>query len=78
MNDNLKRWLRAAAVRSAKTAAQAAIGVIGASTALGAVDWPLAASAAGLAAVVSVLTSIAGVPEVDGGSNVALIAKGGE
>ena len=51
MNDNAKQWLRAAAIRAAKTAAQAAIGTIGASTALGAVDWPLAASAAALAAI---------------------------
>ncbi|WP_080801778.1 holin [Arabiibacter massiliensis] len=78
MNDNLKQWLRAAAVRAAKTAAQAAIGVIGASTALGQVDWALAASGAVLAAVVSLLTSVAGIPEVDRGSSLPSLAKGGE
>ena len=70
--------LRAAAIRAAKTAAQAAIGTIGASTALGAVDWPLAASAAALAAIASLLTSIGGLPEVDGGSTLPSLAKGGE
>ena len=69
MNDNSKQWLRAAAIRATKTAAQAAIGIIGASTALGAVDWPLAASAAALAG---------GLPEVDGGSSLPSLAKGGE
>ena len=68
----------AAAIRAAKTAAQAAIGTIGASTALGAVDWPLAASAAALAAIASLLTSIGGLPEVDGGSTLPSLAKGGE
>lgn len=78
MNDNSKQWLRAAAIRATKTAAQAAIGIIGASTALGAVDWPLAASAAALAAIISLLTSIGGLPEVDGGSSLPSLAKGGE
>lgn len=74
----LKEWALAALVRAVKTAAQAAIGVIGASTAMGGVDWPLAGSAALLAAIVSLLTSVAGVPEVDGGASVARIAKGGD
>lgn len=74
--EKLKQWVVAALVRALKTAAQAAIGVIGASTALGEVDWALAGSAAALAAVVSVLTSVAGIPEVDGGASVAKLAKG--
>lgn len=78
MNDNLKLWLHAAAIRAAKTAAQAVIGIVGASTALGAVDWLLAASAAALAAIVSLLTSVAGIPEVGEGSNLPALAKGGE
>ena len=78
MTDNSRQWLRAAALRATKTAAQAAIGIIGASTALGAVDWPLAASAAVLAAIISLLTSIGGLPEVDGGSSLPSLAKGGE
>lgn len=78
MTDKLAQWAAAAAVRAVKTAAQSALGVIGASVALGEVDWALVASAAALAAIVSVLTSVAGLPEVDGGASVARLAKGGE
>lgn len=76
MSESIKKWAAAAAVRAVKTAAQSALGTIGASVALGDVNWALVGSAAALAAVVSVLTSIAGVPEVDGGASVAQIAKG--
>ena len=75
--ENLKNWAIAAAVRAVKTAAQAALGVIGASAAMGAVDWPLCGSAALLAAVVSVLTSVKGLPEVEDGASVRALAKGG-
>lgn len=65
MSEKTKLWIRAAGVRALKTVAQAAIGAIGAATALRGVDWPLVASTATLAGVVSVLTSIiAGLPEV--------------
>ncbi len=64
--DYLQKWARAAGIRAVKTAAQAAIGAIRASVALGEVDWLLCASAAALAAVLSLLTSVAGLPEVDG------------
>ncbi len=60
-----KRWAKAAGIRAVKTAAQAAVGAIGASAAMGDVDWLLCASAALLAAVLSLLTSIAGLPEVE-------------
>ena len=76
MGNLLAQWAAAAVVRAVKTAAQSALGVIGASVALGDVDWALVGSAAALAAVVSVLTSVAGVPEVDGGASVAKLAKG--
>lgn len=76
--EKLKQWVVAALVRALKTAAQAAIGVIGASTALGEVDWMLAGSAAALAAVVSILTSVAGIPEVGDGASVAKLAKGAD
>lgn len=76
MTDKLAQWAAAAAVRALKTAAQSALGVIGASVALGEVDWALVASAAALAAIVSALTSVAGVPEVDGGASVARLARG--
>ena len=69
------QWIKAAAVRALKTAAQAAVGVIGATTYLGGVDWLLVGSSAGLAAILSVLTSIAGIPEVGDGASVAKLAK---
>ena len=78
MKDAIKQWLRCAGIRALKTAAQAAVVVIGASTALGGVDWALAASSAALAAIVSVLTSVAGIPEVEDGASVRKIAKRGE
>ena len=60
----LLAWLHAASVRAIKTVAQTAVGVIGASTVLSDVDWLFVASAAVLAGVVSMLTSIAGLPEL--------------
>ena len=59
-----KKWLKAAAVRAIKTMAQTAIATIGTSAVLGAVDWMLVLSASALSGVLSVLTSIAGIPEV--------------
>ncbi len=58
------RWWRAAAVRAVRTVAQAAIGAIGAAAVWGEVDWRVVASAAALAGVLSLLTSVAGLPEV--------------
>lgn len=60
-----KQWAKAAAVRALKTACQTAIGVIGAASVMGSVDWLTVGSAALLAAVVSILTSLAGLPEVE-------------
>ena len=60
------KWAKSAAVRAVKTMAQAAIGAIGAAVTLGAVDWRIVGSTAVLAGVVSVLTSVAGIPEVSG------------
>lgn len=57
-------WWIAAGTRALKTVCQTAIGVIGASTMLTAVDWAVVGSAAALAGIVSLLTSIAGLPEV--------------
>lgn len=78
MNDEIRQWARCAGVRALKTAAQAAVAVIGASTAIGGVDWVLSASSAALAAIVSVLTSVAGIPEVEDGASVRKIAQRGE
>ena len=60
-----KQWTKAAAVRAIKTVAQTAIGVIGASTVVSSVDWKVVVSSAVLAGVVSILTSVAGLPEVE-------------
>lgn len=59
-----KAWFKAALVRAVKTMAQTAIATIGAAAVLSAVDWPVVASATVLAGVLSLLTSIAGLPEV--------------
>ena len=63
-NEYMKKWAKAAAVRAIKTVAQAAIAAIGSSAALGDVNWILVASTAALSGVLSVLTSVAGLPEV--------------
>ena len=59
-----KKWAKAAAVRAVKTVAQAAVAAIGSSAALGDVNWALVASTAALSGVLSLLTSVAGLPEV--------------
>jgi hypothetical protein len=66
-----RQWMGAAAIRALKTAAQTAVATIGTSAAMGQVDWLMVGSTALLAAIVSVLTSIAGLPEVGGGASVA-------
>lgn len=63
--DYWKRWFKAAGVRALKTIAQTAIATIGTTAALHEVDWLLVASASALAGVLSMLTSIAGLPEVE-------------
>ena len=65
MNNYLKRWFKAAGIRALKTIAQTAIATIGTSAALHQVDWLLVASASALAGLLSMLTSIAGLPEVE-------------
>ena len=59
-----KKWIKAAGIRAVKTMAQAAIGVIGASTVISAIDWKIVISSAIVAGLVSILTSVAGIPEV--------------
>lgn len=61
-----KKWVKKAGVRAVKTIAQTFIATIGTATYLGAVDWKLVVSASVLAGVLSVATSIAGIPEVEG------------
>jgi hypothetical protein len=61
-----KKWWYAAAMRCVKTIAQTAVATIGTSAVLGDVDWIAVASASVLAGVLSLLTSVAGLPEVEG------------
>ena len=62
---NIKKWIKAAGVRALKTLAQTAVAPIGTTAVISDVDWVLVASASVLAAILSVLTSVAGLPEVD-------------
>lgn len=58
-------WIKAAGIRAIKTLAQTTIGVIGTSVVLGDVNWVMVGSSAALAAILSILTSIAGLPEIN-------------
>ena len=62
-----KTWAKAAAVRDVKTVAQTAIATIGTTALFNQVDWAVVASASALAGVLSLLTSVAGLPEVEDG-----------
>lgn len=61
---NWKNWIKAAAVRAVKTVAQTAVATIGTSAAMGEVNWIMVGSASLLAGILSLLTSVAGLPEV--------------
>lgn len=65
MRYNFKDWIKAAGVRAIKTVAQTAVATIGTSAVMGSVDWVMVASASVLAGIVSLLTSVAGLPELD-------------
>ena len=64
MTNNFKSWLKAAGIRAIKTIAQTAIATIGTSAILSEVNWAAVGSAALLAGILSLLTSVAGLPEV--------------
>lgn len=68
MNKNyIIKWLRAAGVRAVKTIAQTAVATIGTAAVMGEVDWIMVGSAATLSGVLSLLTSVAGLPELKEG-----------
>lgn len=60
-----QKWMKAASVRAVKTMAQAAIAAIGVSTTIGTVDWKMVASTTVVTGILSLLTSVAGLPEVE-------------
>jgi hypothetical protein len=67
MKRDWKKWLKAAGVRAVKTVAQTAVATIGTSAVMGDVNWAMVGSASVLAGILSLLTSVAGLPEVDEG-----------
>ncbi len=64
LSEKTRLWIKAAGVRAIKTVAQTAVGVIGTSAVMDEVNWPMVVSAAAVAGIVSLLTSVAGLPEV--------------
>ena len=64
MSNYAKKWLKAAAVRAVKTVAQTAVATIGTAAVLGDVNWVMVGSATARAGVLSLLTSVAGLPEL--------------
>jgi hypothetical protein len=65
MKNNFKEWLKCASIRAIKTISQTAIATIGTSTLMGDVNWIMVGSSSLLAGILSILTSIAGLPEVE-------------
>lgn len=65
MSGKGKRWLKAAGVRAVKTVAQTFAATIGTAAVMGDVNWPMVVSASLLAGILSIATSIAGIPEVN-------------
>ena len=65
MKENWKTWIKAAGIRAIKTIAQTAVATIGTSAVLGDVNWVAVVSASVVAGVLSLLTSVAGLPEVE-------------
>ena len=73
-----KRWIEAAGIRAIKTLAQTAIATIGSAAVLSSVDWKMVISAAVLAGLLSLLTSVAGLPEATGPSELTTEEAEGE
>lgn len=62
---NFKKWIKAAGIRALKTVAQTAVATVGTAAVLGEVNWVMVASASALAGILSLLTSVAGLPELE-------------
>lgn len=69
MSKDKLQWLKAAGTRAVKTIAQTAVATIGTATVLGSVDWKMVVSASVLSGVLSLLTSVAGLPELKTGTD---------
>ena len=65
MKYNFREWIKAAGIRALKTVAQTAVATIGTSAVISEVNWLMVGSAALLAGILSLLTSVAGLPELD-------------
>lgn len=65
MSEKTRKWIKAAGIRAVKTMAQTFIATIGSAAVLAAVDWKVVVSATVLAGILSVATSVAGLPEVE-------------
>ena len=64
MSDKTKKWLKAAGVRAVKTVAQTFVASVGSAAVISAVDWKMVMSASVVAGILSIATSVAGLPEV--------------
>ena len=65
MKNNFLKWFKAAGIRAVKTVAQTAVATVGTSAVLSQVDWKIVVSASVLAGILSLLTSVGGLPEVE-------------